>query len=170
MAHADLHTGNVIVGYTGPNDKSLPKVKLIDVGALEDPGDLAFALDQDLGEEHGVMDMIIHGSLEEDSDPDSCKWFLQNRQPKGRSSQFYSFHEAMSDLNVQLLMGKQSPASVSEKLWEKYGAFVEEKLASSPDSTNMRIQEMICKIALPRYEAMEKSAQELLNDDTDACA
>lgn len=170
VAHADLHKGNIIIGFANPNSASLPQLKLIDFGLSEqyllgegvDGAKTNYYHQRDTYSFFATLDHVVHENVS------SCQGWtyahcaskVQNRLPKDRSEEFYSFHAALND-------GRQLAHNVAPKhrqvLWEKYGGYATRSLAVITESSTLKIRDAILEVTASKVEARQKKIEELLD-------
>jgi hypothetical protein len=158
IAHADLHMGNIVIGYSGFADQGLPKIKLIDFGFSEyipPSRNDRFPLKSDVRGMLKIMDHIIHDYGEWNRD--NCEMYLRCGAPEAGSSTFHSFHKAVND-NLAVYDRLCSLTTLSQH----FGSYAARKVASMPDAAGVQIRDAVRRAIHPRFESMEKTIQKLL--------
>ncbi|KAH7092017.1 hypothetical protein FB567DRAFT_435021 [Paraphoma chrysanthemicola] len=164
LAHGDLHLGNIIVGYDGPDDTGLPQVKVIDFGMAQFDYDADEYREDLMCEDMFQKDMLLmlHALKNVNLNMHYVgARFIASPQPPG------AWGKEVRELGEAVLAGIRGGAISEEEalrtMWERFGEVARKKVEGIDNEAKERIRNVVWDVAGERYDEMEEKVGELLS-------
>ncbi|KAL6703920.1 hypothetical protein ACN47E_008956 [Coniothyrium glycines] len=170
LAHGDIHTGNMLIGYSDLDCSGLPKIRVIDFGfaRLHLPNSIKHASHANLDRVRRdvymtleVLDSIAHEPTAKGLSRRPIDYAASSREPSpsDKSQEFHDFHSALKN---GLLSRINLPLNLRRDLWHKFGEYATRSLAAVSDDSTAKIRAVIQEVTKPIVLENHQRMHELL--------
>ncbi|KAF2029236.1 hypothetical protein EK21DRAFT_113130 [Setomelanomma holmii] len=158
LAHADLHMGNVVIGYDDPEDTRSPQVKLIDFGLAQfAPFNTVSGIDFFRKDDFDMLRILRNMLLNTHQADDGH--YKSSPVPKTWSRDIHDFHEAVEQ---GLSAGLNIDTAYVTWLWARFSKVAQCRVECLSEAARKGMRDVMLEVGMGRYVEMEKKVDELL--------
>ncbi|KAH7068081.1 hypothetical protein BKA63DRAFT_581384 [Paraphoma chrysanthemicola] len=167
LAHGDLHLGNIIVGYSAPDDTGLPQVKVIDFGMAQ----YEYNADE-YGEDLMCEDMfqrdmlfMLHAlkNILYNTHYAGARFVASPHQPATWGTEV---RELGDTVRAGVRGGSVSEEEALRRMWERFGEVAKGKVEGINDVAREKIRIVVWSVAGGKYDEIVEKVGELLGHES----